>query len=157
GQRTLRKLVDLCSLYPGDGEIDGPISPYNNIFSLALADFRLSNILIDSLTGDVTGLIDFEATRVAPLWECALIPRWLQPRGDREGANEGGTKKTRRILRELFLTRMPEHWLDAYRCGRPFRLFRDQISTPFVCWAMERDERRVDELLSWAKKHPGIG
>ncbi|KAF8962287.1 hypothetical protein BDZ97DRAFT_1120542 [Flammula alnicola] len=44
-------------------------------------------------SGRVTGFIDFEGATVAPLWECALLPRWLQDPDDPESTYEGGWRK----------------------------------------------------------------
>ena len=43
-------------------------------------------------SGRVTGVIDFEGATIAPLWECALLPRWLQDPGDPESTYEGGSE-----------------------------------------------------------------
>lgn len=57
-------------------------------------------------SGRVTGIIDFEGTTIAPLWECALLPRWLQDIDDPESTYEGGSAKSRQILRARFLEKV---------------------------------------------------
>ncbi|KAG2363058.1 hypothetical protein BDR07DRAFT_1609037 [Suillus spraguei] len=121
GERVMRKAIELCSVYP-------------------LGDFRLSNVMIDADSGRVTGLIDFEAVTIAPLWECAVIPRWLQDANDPESSYEGGTK-----------------WKEAYDMGRPFRRPTDMLCFQVNVWASNDRNIWADELLEWAKAHPGIG
>ncbi|KAI6152859.1 hypothetical protein EDD17DRAFT_1634196 [Pisolithus thermaeus] len=74
GERVLRKALELCSVYPGNDQPGGPISTPTQPFSLNLDDFRLSNIMIDEESGDVTSFVDFEGATIAPLWECTVIP-----------------------------------------------------------------------------------
>ncbi|KAG2352776.1 hypothetical protein BDR07DRAFT_1212766, partial [Suillus spraguei] len=117
---------------------------------------------IDVDSGRVTGFIDFEAATIAPLWECAVIPRWLQDAGDPESSYEGGTSEERNVLRTTFLSAMegsalyPE-WREAYDMGRPFRRLTDMLHFQVNVWASDAGDIWVDERLEWAKTHPGIG
>ncbi|KIK34445.1 hypothetical protein CY34DRAFT_812902 [Suillus luteus UH-Slu-Lm8-n1] len=162
GERVLRKAIELCSVYPGDILIPANITTPQKPFSLKLNDFRLSNIMIDPDSGRVTGFIDFEAATIAPLWECAVIPRWLQHVHDPESSYEGGTSKQRKVLRAVFLSAMEEsarypEWREAYDMGRPFRRLADLLHFQVNVWASNYQETWVDKRLEWAKTHPGIG
>jgi len=154
GERVLRKALELCSVYPGDSDIqiNGqeaiPIKP----FSLRLDDFRLSNIMIDE-SGQVTGIIDFEETTIAPLWECALLPRWLQDPDDPEATYEGGSAENRQTLRARFLEKVGNDWKVLYEQGKPFRMLRDRLHFQVGVWASDDMEEWVDERLAWAKDH----
>jgi hypothetical protein len=53
-------------------------------------------------SGHVTGIIDLEGTTIAPLWESALLPRWLGDSDDPESTFEGGSAESRQTLRALF-------------------------------------------------------
>lgn len=162
GERVMRKAIDLCSVYPGDTLVPANITTPRRPFSLKLDDFRLSNVMIDTDSGRVTGFIDFEAATIAPLWECAVIPRWLQDADDPESSYEGGTSEERNVLRAAFLSAMegsaryPE-WREAYDMGRPFRRLTDLLSFQVSVWASNDCEIWVDERLEWAETHPGIG
>ncbi|KAG2066529.1 hypothetical protein BDR04DRAFT_1081817 [Suillus decipiens] len=162
GERVMRKGIELCSVYPGNALIPANITTPQRPFSLKLDDFRLSNVMIDADSGRVTGLIDFEAATIAPLWECAVIPRWLQDANDPESSYEGGTSEERNVLRATFLSTMegsaqyPE-WREAYDMGRPFRRLTDMLRFHVNVWASNDCNIWVDELLEWAKAHPGIG
>jgi hypothetical protein len=101
GERVIQKALKLCSIYPGDIQIPGQMTTSKKPFSLRLDDFRLSNIMIDK-SGHVTGIIDFEGTTIAPLWESALLPRWLGDPDDPESRFEGGSSESRQTLRALF-------------------------------------------------------
>jgi hypothetical protein len=80
-----------------------------------LQDFSLSNVMVYLLcellmvsivnthvydrlmktqySGRVIGFINFEAATIAPLWECSVIPQWLQDHpDDPESSHEGGSK-----------------------------------------------------------------
>ncbi|KAG1809108.1 uncharacterized protein BJ212DRAFT_616460 [Suillus subaureus] len=158
----MRKATELCSVHPGDMLIPANITTPQRPFSLKLDDFRLSNIMIDTDSGRVTGFIDFEAATIAPVWECAVIPRWLQDADDPESSYEGGTSEERSVLRAAFLSvmegsaRYPE-WREAYDMGRPFRRLTDLLCFRVNVWASDYYEIWVDERLEWAKTHPGIG
>jgi len=107
----------------------------------------------------VTGFIDFEAATIAPLWECAVIPRWLQDADDPESSYEGGSGEIRSVLRAAFLSAMEEsdrypEWRDAYDMGRPFRRFTDMLAFQVNVWASKDLDIWVDERLEWAKTHP---
>ncbi|KAI6028995.1 kinase-like domain-containing protein [Pisolithus marmoratus] len=157
GERTLRKALELCTVYPGNNQPGGPISTPTTPFSLQLDDFRLSNIMIDESSGDVTGLIDFEGTTIAPLWECAVIPAWLQDPDDYEGGYEGGPAEDRGVLREIFWKVMDSgEWNMLYEHGKLFRHFRLRLSLQVGPWASEGMEEWVDKRLAWAKLHPGV-
>lgn len=71
-----------------------------------LDNFRLSNVIINTDSGRVTGFIDFEAATIAPLWEYAVIPRWLQHTDDPESNYQGETSEERNILRTTFISAM---------------------------------------------------
>jgi hypothetical protein len=162
GERVMRKAIELCSVYPGDTLIPPNITTPQRPFSLKLDDFRLSNVMINTESGRVTGFIDFEAATIAPLWECAVIPRWLQDADDPESSYEGGTSEERGVLRAVFLSvmegsaRYPE-WREAYEVGRPFRRLTDLLCFQVNVWASNDHEIWVDKRLEWAKNHPGIG
>ncbi|KAJ7929011.1 hypothetical protein B0H13DRAFT_2542885, partial [Mycena leptocephala] len=87
---------------------------------------------IDQDTGHITGLIDFESTTVAPLWDCAYIPRWLQDPNEWDATYEGGAAEDRKPLRELFLKKIEQcdptgEWIRALERGRPFREFTHRM------------------------------
>ncbi|KAI6102360.1 kinase-like domain-containing protein [Pisolithus croceorrhizus] len=157
GERVLRKALELCSVYPGNDQPGGPISTPTQPFSLNLDDFRLSNIMIDEESGDVTSLIDFEGATIAPLWECTVIPAWLQDPDDQEGGYEGGAAEDREKLREIFWKIMDsDEWSVLYEHGKLFRHFRLRLSLQVGPWASEYMEEWVDKRLAWAKLHPGV-
>ncbi|KAG0699349.1 hypothetical protein DFH29DRAFT_809184 [Suillus ampliporus] len=117
---------------------------------------------IDADSGRVTGLIDFEAATVAPLWECAVIPRWLQDVDDPESSHEGGPSEMRSVLRAAFLSAMEEsdlypEWREAYDVGCPFRRFTNLLCFQANVWASNYLDIWVDERLEWAKTYPGTG
>jgi hypothetical protein len=73
-------------------------------------------------SSQVTGIIDFEAATIAPLWECAFLPRWLQDPGDPESTYEGGSAESRQTLRALFIKKIGnKEWKVLYEQGKPFR------------------------------------
>jgi hypothetical protein len=120
GERVIQKALKLCSIYPGDIQIPGQMTTSKKPFSLRLDDFRLSNIMIDE-SGHVTGIIDFEGTTIAPLWESALLPRWLGDPDDPESTFEGGSSESRQTLRALFFDRVGHgEWRALYENGKPF-------------------------------------
>jgi hypothetical protein len=89
-------------------------------------------------SGHVTGIIDFEGTTIAPLWECALLPRWLQDPDDPESSYEGGSAESRQTLRALFLEKVENgEWRAFYEKGKPFRLLCDRLQFKFRVWASE--------------------
>ncbi|KAF8067847.1 hypothetical protein FPV67DRAFT_1780866 [Lyophyllum atratum] len=162
GERVIKKAIELCSIYPGDIPILDNVRTPEKLFSLRLDDFRLSNIMIDVNTGRVTGLLDFEGATTAPLWECAIIPRWLQHPDDPESSYGGGPEKLRSPLRTTFLdtvdrSELGGEWRNAYTAGRPFRRLTDRLNFQVNVWASDVLEEWVDEHLEWAKVHPGIG
>ncbi|KAK7055388.1 kinase-like protein [Favolaschia claudopus] len=159
GRRALTKAVKLCAVYPGDVCVSEPLTSPDKSFSLRMDDFRLSNIMINKETGHVTGIIDFEGATVAPLWECAYIPRWLQDHNEWDGSYEGGSAEDKKILRELFLEKVQEldptgEWIRASDRGRPFREFAHLSGFQVGVWASQ--EEWVDERLEWTKTHPGV-
>lgn len=157
GERILRKARELCSVYPGNNQPGGAISTSMKPFSIHLDDFRLSNIMIDEKSGDVTSLIDFEGATIAPLWECAVIPAWIQDPDDQEGGYEGGPAEDRERLREIFCKVMDSReWSVLYEQGKLFRHFRLWLSLQVSCWASEGMEEWVDKRFAWAKLHPGV-
>ncbi|QRW12940.1 phosphotransferase enzyme family protein [Ceratobasidium sp. AG-Ba] len=98
--------LELCRYYPGDRPIPWPLHDPERPFSLMLGDFRLTNILIDEETGDITGYIDFERTIVAPLWPCATVPQWIpNPRGGM-AKWYGGTPEEQEQIWATFYTAM---------------------------------------------------
>ncbi|KAJ7027972.1 hypothetical protein C8F04DRAFT_1188988 [Mycena alexandri] len=87
--------------------------------AVKLTLFRLFNIMIDD-EGHIQGLIDFEGATVAPLWDCAYMPLWLQDPNKWDGAHEGGSDES---LRNLFWEKVKENdptgeWIRAYERGR---------------------------------------
>ena len=54
------------------------------------------------------------------------------------------------------LDRSGEWWL-AYTKGRPFRLLVDRLTFQVNVWASKSLESWVDNRLTWAKLHPGVG
>ncbi|KAF8572963.1 hypothetical protein K439DRAFT_1564921, partial [Ramaria rubella] len=160
GRRVIEKAIELCSVYPGDLPVLGKYSHPEMPFGLKLDDFRLSNIMTDENSGRVTGLIDFEGATTAPLWECAIIPRWLQEPDDPESSYEGGPTEARSALRAVFLTTVQgtvqgKEWCRAYEAGRPFRQLVDRLNFQVNVWA-DLEEWVVDRL-DWAQKYPGVG
>ncbi|KAI6109429.1 hypothetical protein EDD16DRAFT_1522470 [Pisolithus croceorrhizus] len=150
GERVLRKALELCSVYPGNDQPGGPISTPTQPFSLNLDDFRLSNIMIDEESGDVTSFVDFEGATIAPLWECT------DP-DDQEGGYERGPAEDREKLREIFWKIMDsDEWSALYEHGKLFRHFRLRLSLQVGPWASEWMEEWVDKRLAWAKLHSGV-
>ncbi|KAG2078693.1 hypothetical protein BDR04DRAFT_1147384 [Suillus decipiens] len=96
GERVMRKAIDLCSIYPGNALIPANLTtPKKDHF-----------LDINTDSGRVTGFIDFEAATIAPLWEYAVIPRWLQHTDDPESNYQGETSEERNILRTTFISAM---------------------------------------------------
>jgi hypothetical protein len=177
GVRVLKKATRLASMYPDDICVSAPLTTPGKPFSIYMDDFRLSNIMvclpdpiladkllppfqIDEVTGNITGLIDCEGATVAPLWECASLPFWLQHDEEWDGGSEGGSAEEKAALRDIFLRRVREcdatgEWMRAMERGRPFREFTRLVNFHVGVWA--ELEKRVDELLEWAKNHPGVG
>ncbi|KAG1751905.1 hypothetical protein EDB19DRAFT_1674474 [Suillus lakei] len=154
GECVMRKVIELCSIYPSDTLIPANITTPQRPFSLKFDDFRLSNIMIDADSGRVTGLIDFEAATIAPPWECAVIPPWLQDADDPESSYEGGTSEERNVLRAAFLSVMEG---EAYDMGRLFRRLTDLLCFQVNVWTSNEHNIWVDERVEWAGAHPGIG
>ncbi|KAJ3831856.1 hypothetical protein F5878DRAFT_45819 [Lentinula raphanica] len=162
GERVLNKALKLASVYPGDICVSSPLSTPGRPFSLRMDDFRLSNIMIDENTGHITGLIDFEGATVAPLWECAYMPRWLQDPDEWDGTYEGGTPTEKSSLRQLFFKKIDEidkggEWKRAHDHGRPFREFTNMLNFNVNVWADDSIESWIDARLLWANEHPGEG
>ncbi|KAJ7879552.1 hypothetical protein B0H14DRAFT_1605136 [Mycena olivaceomarginata] len=158
--RVLKKAVQLSAVYPGDVCVSEPLTSPGQPFSLRMDDFRLSNVMIDTATGHVTGLIDFEGATVAPLWDCAYMPRWLQDPDEWDATYEGGPAEDRKILRDLFLEKVEKHdqtgeWIRALVRGRPFREFTDRLIFNVGVWVDQ--EEWMDQRIEWAKTHPGVG
>ncbi|KAJ3860792.1 hypothetical protein EV359DRAFT_48465, partial [Lentinula novae-zelandiae] len=123
---------------------------------------RVLEKAIDENTGHITGLIDFEGATIAPLWECAYMPRWLQDREEWDGTFEGGSSSERASLRKVFNDKMTEidptgEWKRAHDQGRPFREFTNMLNYNVGVWANDDVENTIDEWLEWAKVHPGEG
>ncbi|KAG2117583.1 hypothetical protein DEU56DRAFT_839228 [Suillus clintonianus] len=100
--------------------------------------------MIDTDSSRVTGFIDFEVATIAPLWECAVIPRWLQDVDGPESSYEGGTSEERRVLHAAFLSAMEGsarylEWRGGNVCA----------SNDHGIW--------LDECPEWAKTHPRMG
>lgn len=117
---------------------------------------------IDETTGRVTGFIDLEGTTIAPLWNCALVPPWIQLPGDREACHAGGSVESRTALLSTFLDTVDSadhgtEWREAYETGRPFRELFDFSIFPVNVWLVYKLERWVDKRLEWAKMYPGVG
>lgn len=105
----------------------------------------------------MTGLIDFEGTTVAPLWECAVVPGWLLDPDDLEGKYEGGSPEDRKSLLDVFWTTMTDtEWREIYEHGKPFRRLTDRLSYQVGVWSMRGGEEWVDKRLAWGKSHPGV-
>lgn len=105
----------------------------------------------------MTGLIDFEGAMVAPIWECAVVPGWLQDPDDPEARYEGGSAVDRQRLREIFWKAMENREFHvSYEHGKPFRHFTERLSLQADTWASKHTEEWVDERLAWAKLHPGV-
>ncbi|KAJ7170853.1 hypothetical protein C8R43DRAFT_981291 [Mycena crocata] len=160
GIRVLEKAIQLALVYPGDLAVSEPLTTPGQPFSLRMDDFRLSNIMIDKNTGSITGLIDFEGAQIAPLWECAYLPPWIQDPDEWDGTYEGGSPEEKKTLRELFMKKIKENdptgeWIRALERGRPFREFTNMLNFSVNVWADM--EKWVDERLEWAKSHPGVG
>ncbi|KAJ7098639.1 kinase-like domain-containing protein [Mycena belliarum] len=139
GIEVLNKAVELSLVYPGDTCISEPLTSPGQPFSLRMDDFRLSNIMIDD-DGHIQGFIDFEGATVAPLWDCASMPLWLQDPDEWDGTHEGGSDER---LRALFWERIKEEdptgeWLRACEKGRWFRRFSNMLSLNVGVWAHPR-------------------
>ncbi|KAF8812755.1 hypothetical protein BYT27DRAFT_7086344 [Phlegmacium glaucopus] len=157
GERSIRNALELCTIYHGNIQNCGQGVCTTKLFSLRHDDLRLSNIMIDE-SGNVTGIIDFEGATISPLWECALLPRWLQDLDDPEGMYEGGSLECRQTLRTRFLDKIGDgEWRTVYESGRPYRLLGDHLFWQIAVWADRGMEQWVNERLSWAKDHPGVG
>ncbi|KAG1794092.1 uncharacterized protein HD556DRAFT_1237110 [Suillus plorans] len=74
----------------------------------------------------MTGLIGFEAATIIPLWECAVIPRWLSDTVDAQSSYEGRPSEVRSSLRASFFrqqkfpTAIPSGKGVRHGTGRPF-------------------------------------
>ena len=113
---------------------------------------------INEDSGDITGIIDFEGATIVPLWQCALIPRWLQHPDDPEASYEGGSADERQPLRAIFLENITnEEWHAAYENGRPFRILADRLMFQVGVWASDTSEQWVNERLAWSNHHSGVG
>ncbi|KAJ6476226.1 hypothetical protein C8R45DRAFT_1009263 [Mycena sanguinolenta] len=159
GIRALSNAVQLSSVYPGDLCVSEPLTSPGQPFSLRMDDFRLSNVIIDKETGHVTGIIDLEGTTVAPLWECAYMPRWLQDPQEWGATYECGSAEDREVLRTLFLKKIQEldqteEWIRAMERGRPFREFTNILNFQVGVWASQ--EEWVNERIEWAKNHSSV-
>ncbi|KAJ7151217.1 hypothetical protein C8R46DRAFT_914440, partial [Mycena filopes] len=109
--------------------------------------------------GHVHGLIDFEGVTVAPLWDCASMPHWLQDPNEWDGTPECGSDER---LRALFWERVKAEdptgeWVRACEKGRWFREFSSRLDFQVGVWADREMKRWVDERIEWAKAHPGVG
>ncbi|KAJ7039726.1 kinase-like domain-containing protein [Mycena alexandri] len=158
GIEVLKKAVELSLVYPGDLCVSDPLTSPGQAFSVRMDDFRLSNIMIDD-EGHIQGLIDFEGATVAPLWDCAYMPLWLQDPSEWDGSHEGGSDES---LRNLFWEKVKENdptgeWIRACERGRWFRNFTSMLSYNVGVWAEPNIEKWVDERLEWAKVNPGVG
>ncbi|KIM81102.1 hypothetical protein PILCRDRAFT_52520, partial [Piloderma croceum F 1598] len=117
---------------------------------------------IDKQSGKIMALIDFEGTTVAPLWDCAVVPRWILPSKYEESSAIGLPEASRGALNAQFLEIMSHlyssgEWRLAHTYGRPFRLLVDRLPFQIGVWADYSCEQWVDSRLSWAKMHPGVG
>lgn len=65
---------------------------------------------------------------------------------------------TRQALRAVFMDKVGNgQWNVLYELEKPFRQLSDRLCFRVGVWASEYMESWVDERLSWAKDHPGIG
>ncbi|KAF8600090.1 hypothetical protein BDV93DRAFT_497071 [Ceratobasidium sp. AG-I] len=155
GKLVLEKTLDLCTVFPGDQPVHTPVTTPELPFSIKLDDFRLSNVLIDEMTGRVTGMIDFEGATIAPLWACACMPPWIRPLDDPESSHEGGDDKIREDLRDAFVEAMGKlnstgEWMSAYQTGRPYRRLVAALGDQVLVWS--ESEEWVDKRLKWKKE-----
>ncbi|KAI6156163.1 hypothetical protein EDD17DRAFT_1627753, partial [Pisolithus thermaeus] len=121
GECVLHKALKPCSIYLGNDQPGGPISTPTQPFSLNLNNFWLSNIMINEESGDVTSLIDFKGATIVPLWECTIIPTWLQDPNDQEGSYEWGPAEDREKLHKIFWKIMDSNeWSALYEHGKLF-------------------------------------
>lgn len=107
----------------------------------------------------MTGLIDFEGTRIAPVWACAKIPGWLLGKTHEEYISGGGADDVRAGLRQTFMqairTADPSgEWERAQSAGRPYRHLLRTSRFFVVPWGYR--EEYVSALLEWCKAHPGM-
>ncbi|KAG1900987.1 uncharacterized protein F5891DRAFT_951257 [Suillus fuscotomentosus] len=71
----------------------------------------------------MTGLIGFEAATITPIWECAVIPRWLPDTVDAESSYEGRPSKVRSVSffrLQKFPTAIPSGKGVRHGTGHPF-------------------------------------
>jgi hypothetical protein len=157
GTEVIQKALELCAVYPGDKPVVSSATA-DMPFALKLDDLRLSNIMVNA-SGHVTGLIDFESTTVAPVWDAASIPRFLLPGCDEFGFSEGGDDSEKEILLAVFLDTMRRvcpAWIEAEEKGRPFRELTKRHGYEARVWALPVLESWVDERLAWANDQPGV-
>ncbi|KAI6146803.1 hypothetical protein BKA82DRAFT_32150 [Pisolithus tinctorius] len=118
------------------------------------AKFTLDVFLVTSKKFDDPA---FTRVTIAPLWECAVIPAWIQDLEDQEGGYEGGPAEDREKLHEIFCKVMDSReWGALYEQGKLFRHFRLWLSLQVACWASEGVEEWVDKRFAWARLHPGV-
>lgn len=111
-----------------------------------LQDFNLSNVMVYlcellmvcivnahvydrsmkiQYSGRVLRFINFEAATIVPLWECSVIPQWLQDHpDDPESSHEGGSSEDRHVLRAALLSVVENsgrylEWIEACDMDRP--------------------------------------
>ena len=86
------------------------------------------------------------------MWECALLPRWLQHPDDPEATYEGGDEITRQALRAIFMEKVGNgQWNALYELGKPYRRLTDLFHFRAGVWATKDMESWVEERLAWAK------
>jgi hypothetical protein len=90
------------------------------------------------------------------------VPRWILPSHLEESSATGLPTVSRQASHAHFLEAIgcldrSGEWGLAYTKGRPFRLLVDRLPFQMCVWADESVERWVDDRLSWAGMHPGVG
>lgn len=178
-QASLEQVIDIARVYCG------PKGPLTDEFALLHHDFRLSNIHVNPDTGNITGIIDWEATHSAPLWACARMPSWIEDTqyeglvedgfegmmrsvslsssstdiqaDDLElSANSTSAHYERKRLRNIFLDSVSEEWRTAYESGRHWRTFQEMCSLTWIAWVEDSMKQRIVMYQKQATQYPGI-
>ncbi|KAF8599083.1 hypothetical protein BDV93DRAFT_449974, partial [Ceratobasidium sp. AG-I] len=119
------------------------------------------NVLVkmDIDTGHITGLIDFEGTRIAPTWTCATIPGWLLHSDHEESIPSNEPNDVRVVLLDAYMGAIREadptgEWEQAHLAGRPYRYFARSADYGVFPWGCRGEY--VDRQLEWCTAHPGV-
>ena len=91
---------------------------------------------------------------VAPLWACATGPNWLLLDEVMEVFSD--TTEAERIeLCDTFFLEIEnqggKEWKDAYKLGREFRKFMDQLNIAACAWSNRSSALWVQDRFDWAR------